>query len=85
MDNNSKLEQALEVLIRARDQLIGEIATCGNNGAVGRAQNYAPVLVNITNALDVVEKLQAKKAETEDRMAAMRAAKAAKLAQQQSN
>lgn len=74
--------KALEVLERAKDQLIREIATCGTNGGVGRAQSYAAVLVNISSALDIVKKtLPAEVPAVEvDRMAAMRAAKAAKQA-----
>lgn len=73
--------KALEVLERAKDQLIREIATCGTNGGVGRAQSYAAVLVNISSALDIVKKTLPAETPVEiDRMAAMRAAKAAKQA-----
>jgi hypothetical protein len=77
----SKNQQALEVLIRAQEQLIGEIATCGQAGGVGRAQNYAPVLVNINQALVIVKALAEPESVTpevaavHDRMAAVRAAK----------
>jgi len=76
----TKTQQALDVLIRAQDQLVKEIATCGEAGGVGRAQNYAPVLVNISNALAVVSKLVEAEGATQadpvhDRMAAVRAAK----------
>ncbi|HRV01181.1 MAG TPA: hypothetical protein P5539_05775 [Mesotoga sp.] len=81
----TKTEQALEVLLRAQDQLINEIATAGEAGGVGRAQNFAPVLVNISNAADIVRALlnPVKDDDVVDRMAAMRAAKAAKQGQQQ--
>jgi hypothetical protein len=67
----SKQKLAKEVLIKAREELINEIAACGANGGVGRSQNYAPVLVNIQNAIDVLDGLDV----TVDRMAAVRAAK----------
>jgi len=77
----SKAQQALAVLTRAQEQLIGEIATCGQAGGVGRAQNYAPVLVNINQALAIVKAIAEPEGETpaeaavHDRMAAVRAAK----------
>lgn len=74
---NQKAQEALEVLTRAQEQLIGEIATCGQAGGVGRAQNYAPVLVHISQALAIAQKL-AKPAELtpeQIRMAEVRAAK----------
>jgi hypothetical protein len=80
----SKAQQALDVLYRAQEQLIGEIASCGNSGGVGRAQSYAPVLVNINNALAIVkaiaepESVTPEVAAVHDRMAAVRAAKQSK-------
>ena len=74
----SKVTEAFDVLKRAQEQLIGEIATCGNSGGVGRAQSYAPSLVNVTNALEIMEKLsEVPEAPTAEqiRMAAVRAAK----------
>jgi len=53
----SKYNEALDVLERAQVQLIGEIATCGQAGGVGRAQNYAPVLVSVAEAIRVVKAL----------------------------
>ena len=77
----SKAQQALDVLERAQEQLISEIASCGNSGGIGRAQNYAPVLVNVNKALEIVKALAVPvmvPQEVQDRMAAVRAAKAAK-------
>lgn len=73
----SKIDMAVDVLLKAQEQLVSEIAQCGNGGGVGRAQNYAPVLVNVTNALEVVQKMQGGKIPqaVQDRMAAVRAAK----------
>jgi len=74
----SKIDQALEVLTRAQEQLIGEIATCGTAGGVGRAQNYAPTLVNVTHALDIVRALasvDSTPTPEQIRMAAVRAAR----------
>lgn len=74
----SKIDEAIEVLTRAQEQLVSEIATCGQAGGVGRAQNYAPVLVNITNALEVVKAMANVSNEPTPeqlRMAAVRAAK----------
>jgi hypothetical protein len=80
----SKILQAIDVLERAQDQIISEIAQCGNSGGIGRAQNYAPVLVNVNNALAVVkalaqpESVTPEQAAVHDRMAAVRAAKQTK-------
>lgn len=84
MSDINKINQAIEVLTRAQDQLVSEIATCGSGGNVGRAQSYAPVLVNISNALSVVLGLQEKSESPgyQDKMAYARAAKAAKQAAQ---
>jgi hypothetical protein len=68
----SKNILAKDVLVKARDELVNEIAACGANGGVGRSQSYAPVLVNIQNAIDVLDGLDVS---TVDRMAAVRAAK----------
>lgn len=74
----TKIEEAFDVLTRAQEQILSEIAACGNNGGVGRAQNYAPVLVNVSNALKVVNALQKESNAVSERMAELRAAKAAK-------
>jgi len=74
----SKYQEALDVLSRAQEQLIGEIATCGASGGVGRAQNYAPALVNVAEAIRVVTKLlppETVMTAEQIRMAQVRAAK----------
>jgi len=77
----TKIEEAKDVLSRAQDQLIGEIAACGRSGGVGRAQSYAPVLVSVSNAMNIVQAIidqNTTPQEVVDRMAALRAAKSAK-------
>ena len=78
----SKISQAREVLVRLRTEVIGEIAICGSNGGTGRAQNYAPILVNVGKSLEILDELEKEvpqpEVSTADRMATMRAAKAAK-------
>ncbi len=82
--NNYDLSKV--VLERAQEQIIRELALCGQNGGVGRAQSYAPILVSLNNAIGIVEalnkqpKIKVKESPTAtvDRMAKVRAAKAAK-------
>ena len=73
----TKAELAKKVLIQARDGLISELAMCGQNGGTGRANSYAPVLVNICAAIDYVDGVVVEEAgnDVKDRMAAVRAAK----------
>jgi len=74
---------AKEVLIRARDELIRELATCGLAGGIGRAGSYAPNLVNIQGAIDVIDRLEEVVAEkVNDKMAKMREARQAKINEQ---
>jgi hypothetical protein len=75
---------AYEVLIKSRDQLIKELALCASGTGVGRAPNYAPVLVNVQNAIKVLEELKAPAEEAEaknkawnEKMLAVRMAKKA--------
>ena len=71
-------EMAKEVLIRARKEILRELALCGQNGGVGRSQNYAPILVNIHQAINVIDEMENKvKADFGERMKAAREAKAA--------
>jgi len=72
----SKYDPARQVLIKAREEVLNELVMCGQNGGTGRSQNYAPVLVSIQQAIDVIDKLQPRN--DADRMAAVRAAKVAK-------
>lgn len=76
---------AKTVLKRAQEEIIRELAICGQNGGTGRAQSYAPILVTLTKAIEVMDSLDKPMVEvkeattvTVDRMAKVRAAKAAK-------
>lgn len=78
------------VLIMARNQILAELRACGQNGGVGKANSYAPILVALDGAFRIVERLEAEELEIErtsaadtatsdqavaDRMAAVRAAR----------
>jgi len=83
------MNEAMTVLIRARDELILEIARCGQNGGTGRVQNYSPILNNIQRSIEVIESMEdAQDAEVAqhraDFGAKMVAARAAKKASRQS-
>jgi hypothetical protein len=80
----SDLQKAKDVLVKARQEILHELIQCGSNGGVGRAGNYAPSFVNLTNAIAAVDGMMStsKVKTTEDktafaeRMAAARKAKA---------
>ena len=75
----SNLDLALAVLIKARGEILGELANCGANGGVGRAANYAPQLVNLHNAINAIKQMMPVETEPKtDHMKAMREAKASK-------
>ena len=78
------LDNAKRVLEMARKEILRELALCGQNGGVGRSQNYAPVLINLHKSIQIIEELQDaetkaedKKADFAERMKAAREAKAA--------
>jgi hypothetical protein len=75
--NLDKARLAREVLIKARDSQIDELALCGSSGGIGRASNYAPALVNIMNAINLLDVLMTPVELTPNqaRMAEVRAAK----------
>jgi len=80
----SKYQQAKDVLEKGREEILRELALCGQNGGTGRSQSYAPILVNLHNAIKVIEELQgveqvveAKKSDFAERMKAAKEAKAA--------
>jgi len=52
--------KAIEVLMRARTELMLEIERCGEAGGVGRVVSFAPTLVNVQNAIDIISKLDQK-------------------------
>lgn len=68
----SKYEGALTVLERSRDEILKELEVCGSAGGVGRAASYAPQLVSVVNAINLIKALNN---DVADKMAAMRAAK----------
>ena len=55
----NKIEQAYGVMLKTRDQLIGEIAAAGQAGGTGRAQNYAPVLAYVCKCIAELQSLMA--------------------------
>jgi len=53
----SKYIKAKQVLVRAREEIVGELIRTGESGGTGLAQRYAPLLVNLQQAVDVLDKL----------------------------
>lgn len=53
----SDVKLSKQVLIKARDELIRELVRCGSAGGTGRASSYAPQLVSIVTALEMLDKL----------------------------
>jgi len=53
----SKYVKAKEVLIRSREEVINELARTGESGGTGLAQRYAPILVNLQQAIEAVNGL----------------------------
>jgi len=73
----SNLEKAREVLVKAQEEILRELVQCGSNGGVGRAANYAPNFVNITNAIEAIDRMvAAPKNDFAERMILARKAKA---------
>lgn len=68
-------EKAVETLLRLRLELIQGIATAGEQGGAGMSQRLAPILVQIQQAIEIIEKLSTEEAgaTVAERMAAMRA------------
>ena len=78
----SKYIKANDVLVRSREELIGELARTGESGGTGLAQRYAPILVHLHQAIKAMEELtsneeQQKKSEFAAKMQAAREAKKA--------
>lgn len=78
----SKYSGAKEVLVRSREEILRELVRAGENGGSGLAQRYAPILVHLQQAIDVVDRMedQPKTAGKENFAEKMAAAKAAKKA-----
>jgi hypothetical protein len=51
----SSLLEARRVLSSSLAQVVQNLADCGSSGGTGRAQLYAPILVNTKSALDIVQ------------------------------
>jgi hypothetical protein len=73
----SKYNDARSVLIKSRDEILRELAVCGQAGGTGRAAAYAPQLVSIQGAIEAIDRIESADAPKVDRMAAVRAAKTA--------
>jgi hypothetical protein len=73
----SKYSNAREVLIKTRDEILRELAVCGQAGGTGRAGAYAPQLVSIQGAIEAIDRIEGDSPRY-DRMAEVRAAKSAK-------
>lgn len=73
------LENAKKVLVQARKEILRELALCGQNGGVGRSQNYAPVLINLHKSIEIVDSMMSEETKSGfgERMKAAREAKAA--------
>ena len=57
--NQSNLEQVQNIFVSAREQLLREILNAAQSGSTARASNYAPQLVNLSNAINSVDNLLA--------------------------
>jgi len=81
MSNYSNVK---EVLLRSREEILRELSRAGENGGTGLAQRYAPILVSLQGAIDVIDRMSGqpiKATKVEDKEAfvkKMAAAKAAK-------
>lgn len=71
----SKYIKAKDVLERSREEVINELARTGESGGTGLAQRFAPILVNLQQAIDVVELLIQPEVSFADKMKAAKEAK----------
>jgi hypothetical protein len=77
------MNKAKEVLIRARDEVVREIISCGIHGGIGRVHSYAPSLVTIQSAIDAIDRMEeVAEDKVNDKMAKMREARQAKTNEQ---
>lgn len=53
------MSKSIEVLERALNEIVREIEKCGEAGGVGRVQSYAPVLINLSKAIEIIKALEA--------------------------
>jgi len=78
----SKYVKAREVLVRSRDEVLGELVRAGESGGVGLSQRFAPILVNLQSAIEAIDRITGNTVEAKENFAdKMKAAKAAKAAE----
>ena len=76
----SNYDKAQEVLIRSREEVLRELVRAGESGGTGLAQRYAPILANLQNAVEAIDRMKSSEGETISFAEKMKAAKAAKKA-----
>ena len=74
----SNYDKAQEVLVRSREEVLRELVRAGESGGTGLAQRYAPILANLQNAIEAIDRI--KSSEGVSFADKMKAAKAAKKA-----
>jgi len=77
-------KEAINVLVRAREEIIREIVRAGESGGTGRASNYSPILNNLHQSILILQELGDQPAPVPEQTFAqkMQAAKAAKKSSQ---
>jgi len=78
----SNYDKAQEVLTRSREEVLKELVRAGESGGTGLAQRYAPILANLQNAIEAIDRIKTSEGKTNEVPFAekMKAAKAAKKA-----
>ena len=79
----SKYSTVKQVLLRSREEILRELSRAGENGGTGLAQRYAPILVSLQGAIEVIDRIddqptvttKAAGKEFAEKMAAAKAAK----------
>jgi hypothetical protein len=71
----SKYIKAKDVLIRSREEVINELARTGESGGTGLAQRYAPILVNLHEAIKALDGLTQPEVSFSEKMKAAKEAK----------
>jgi hypothetical protein len=71
----SKYIKAKDVLIRSREEVINELARTGESGGTGLAQRYAPILVNLHQAILAIDELAQPEVSFAEKMKAAKEAK----------
>lgn len=52
----NQIVATLQTLDLAIDQLVSEMSKCGGLGGTGRIQSFAPILINLTKAEEIISK-----------------------------